>query len=102
MKWNELSNDEKQSYIDKLQEACDGLIIHHSDYKNFKTVKVICPASDKKADQNLCLIRWNGHRLDEVTGWGLLEREIPAQDIPIVARRYIDKLKHWQNGDKEG
>ena len=93
MDWEKLTEEQKQEKLDKLQEICDELLIHHPDYINFKTAKIKFPVSDLKQDNGICAIKWNGKRLDEKSGWGMVTREFPISDIQHVIRRYLNKLQ---------
>jgi len=94
MEWTKLSEAQKEEKLGKLQEICSRLIIYHPDYSSFKTVKIKFPSSERKQDKGNCLVKWNGKRFDEASGWGLVTREFPIEDLQEVTRRYSDKLQH--------
>lgn len=93
-KWNNLTDEERAFKIAALFEVCKGLTDLHQDYKNFKSVTVTCIEKGATPSDNMCLMRWNGNRMDEVTGWGLVKREIPAHAVPSVTKRYSDRLRN--------
>lgn len=91
--WHGLGEKEKQKKAKQLQRLCNELIRIHPDYKGFKTANI-------SIREGSCSIHWNGHKLDEATGWGALDREFPEHDIPLVIKRYYNKLRHHQNEEE--
>ena len=92
-KWDALRVEEQQSKIDDLFDVCVELMDCHPDYKHFTKVRL-------ERDGDNITIKWNGRRMDEVTGWGMVKIEIPAHDVPIVTKRYVSKIE-YQKGNAQ-
>ena len=92
-RWDRFTYEEKMARVDKLEELCNELIQHHPDYVTFKTAKVYIISGT-------CKIHWNGARANESTGWGIIDREFPEEDIPIVIKRMSDKLRLQQKEEE--
>ena len=83
--WDRLTEEEKFARIAKLEELCNELIEHHPDYKYFNRAKVTIT-------DDVCKINWNGKKHNEVTGWNIVDREFPVNEIPLVIKRLNDRL----------
>jgi len=99
--WEAMTYEEKVARVEKLEEICTELIGLHPDYKSFNSAKVYWPILDEDTGEELCVIHWNGTNLSESSGWGMINREIKANDIIIVTQRYMSRVRKWANDEHE-
>ena len=100
-KWDSMSDSNREKWYSKLEDVCIELMWEHPDYDGFTKVDVdvIPDRTSKSPSDCTCTIKWNGKNLDESTGWGMLKKEFPAYDIPIVTRRYSNILRNRTKDD---
>ncbi len=91
--WAVLSYDEQVIRKEKLESVCNELIHHHSDYSSFKTAVV-----QYGEEPGMIRIHWNGSK--HVDGWGSIDREFPEADLPIILKRYQDRLRLQTKDDE--
>ena len=86
--WAGLSYDEQVIRRQRLQSALNRLIESHPDYSCFRTVEVLYGDTP-----GLIKIRWNGVNIESPAGWGSMSREFPEEMLPVIHKRYLDRLR---------